>query len=86
MNLFTMNNENKLQLQKKNIELTPMQELLLHLQDKFGFKSGDAFNFWLEKESNALRKAYDEGIEDGGYFGNGKDYVDRTFGSSSNAI
>jgi len=85
VNLFPMSDENKLQLQK-NIELTPMQELLIHLQAEFGFKSGDAFYFWLEKESKALRKAYDEGAEDGGYFGNGKDYVDRTFGSSSNAI
>ena len=79
MNLFTMNNENKLQLQE-NRELTPMQELLIHLQAKFGFNSsGEDFSFWLDKECKALRKAYDEGIEDGGFFGNGKDYVDRTY-------
>ena len=84
MNLFPMSDEKKIQLQKK-IELTPMQEFILHLQSHFGYKSADD-NLWLEKENKALRKAYDEGVEDGGYFGNGKDYVDRTFGSSSNAI
>jgi predicted component of type VI protein secretion system len=65
--------------QQDNREMTPMQELFVHLQDKFGFKSADYFSFWIEKEHKALRKAYDEGVEDAGYFGNGKDYVDRTF-------
>ena len=61
-------------------ELTPMQEIIIHLQGKFEFKSSaEDFSFWLDKEYNALRKAYDEGIEDGGFFGNGKDYVDRTY-------
>jgi hypothetical protein len=64
---------------KENKELTPMQELLIHFEDKFGYRSGQDFNFWIDKEKNAFRKAYDEGIEDGGFFGNGKDYVDRTF-------
>ena len=59
-------------------ELTPMQEFILHLQSQFGYKSLDD-NIWFEKEQKALRKAYDEGIEDGGFFGNGKDYVDRTY-------
>jgi hypothetical protein len=66
------------QQNKSNNDLTPMQEFILHLQTNFGYKSIDE-NIWLDKEYNALRKAYDEGIEDGGFFGNGKDYVDRTF-------
>jgi hypothetical protein len=66
------------QQNKSNNDLTPMQEFILHLQTNFGYKSIDD-NIWLDKEYNALRKAYDEGIEDGGFFGNGKDYVDRTF-------
>ncbi len=67
------------QQNKENKELTPMQELLIHFEDKFGYRSGHDFDFWIDKEKNALRKAYDEGVEDGGFFGNGKDYVDRTF-------
>ena len=66
------------QLNNENKELTPMQEFILHLQSHFGYKSVDD-NIWLEKEHKVLRKAYDEGVEDGGFFGNGKDYVDRTF-------
>jgi hypothetical protein len=66
------------QQNKSNNDLTPMQEFILHLQTNFGYKSIDD-NIWIDKEKNALRKAYDEGIEDGGFFGNGKDYVDRTF-------
>ncbi len=73
MNHFLMSQQNK-----SNNDLTPMQEFILHLQTNFGYKSIDD-NIWLDKEYNALRKAYDEGIEDGGFFGNGKDYVDRTF-------
>ena len=73
MNHFLMSQQNK-----SNNDLTPMQEFILHLQTNFGYKSIDE-NIWLDKEYNALRKAYDEGIEDGGFFGNGKDYVDRTF-------
>jgi hypothetical protein len=61
-------------------ELTPMQEIIIHLQTKFGFNfSKEDFSFWLDKECKSLRKAYDEGIEDGGFFGIGKDYVDRTY-------
>jgi len=66
------------QQNKENQELTPMQEFIMHLQSHFGYKSV-ADIIWLEKENKALRKAYDEGVEDGGFFGNGKDYVDRTF-------
>jgi hypothetical protein len=73
VNHFLMSQQNK-----SNNDLTPMQEFILHLQTNFGYKSIDD-NIWLDKEYNALRKAYDEGIEDGGFFGNGKDYVDRTF-------
>jgi hypothetical protein len=72
--------------QQDNREMTPMQELFVHLQDKFGFKSEDDFSFWIEKEHKALRKAYDEGVEDAGYFGNGKDYVDRTFNNQRTNI
>jgi len=73
VNHFLMSQQNK-----SNNDLTPMQEFILHLQTNFGYKSIDD-NIWIDKEKNALRKAYDEGIEDGGFFGNGKDYVDRTF-------
>jgi len=30
-------------------------------------------NIKLFKENKSLRRAYDEGVEDGGFFGNGKD-------------
>ena len=55
-----------------------MQEFILHLQKNFGYKS-DNDNFWLDKERKIIQKAYDEGVEDGGFFGNGKDYFTRTF-------
>lgn len=60
------------------VNLTPMQEFILHLQKNFGYKS-DNDNFWLDKEQKIIQKAYDEGVEDGGFFGNGKDYFTRTF-------
>lgn len=75
-----------LQQKRDNRELSPMQEFLIHLKDKFGYKSADESNVWIEKEHKAIRKAYDEGVEDAGYFGNGKDYVDRTFNNERTNI
>lgn len=60
------------------VKLTPMQEFILHLQTNFGYKS-DNDSFWLDKEQKTIEKAYDEGVEDGSFFGNGKDYFTRTF-------
>lgn len=57
---------------------TPMQEFLLHLKTNFGYTSLDD-NFWLNKEKNKIVTAYNEGIEDGGFFGNGNDYFDRNY-------
>jgi hypothetical protein len=58
--------------------LTPMQEFILHLTKDFGYKSLDD-SFWLDKEQKQIEKAYDEGVEDRGYIGNGKDFFSRTF-------
>ena len=55
-----------------------MQEFILHLQLNFGYKS-DNDSFWLDKEQKTIEDTYDEGVEDGGFFGNGKDYFTRTF-------
>jgi hypothetical protein len=57
---------------------TPMQEFILHLQTNFGYKSVND-SFWLDKEQKTIENTYDEGVEDGGFFGNGKDYFTRTF-------
>lgn len=57
---------------------SPMQEFMLHLKKEFGYVSLNE-DYWLEKEKNNIEKTYDEGVEDGGFFGNGKDYFSRTF-------
>ena len=65
-------------MEQKPQPQTPMQEFILHLQLNFGYKS-DNDSFWLDKEQKTIEDTYDEGVEDGGFFGNGKDYFTRTF-------
>jgi hypothetical protein len=57
---------------------TPLQEFMSHLKKDFGYVSLNE-EYWLQKEQKNIEKTYDEGVEDGGFFGNGKDFFARTF-------
>ena len=63
---------------ENNQQLTPMQEFINHLKTEFGYKSLDD-SLWLNKEKSKIVTAYNEGVEDGGFFGNGNDYFERNF-------
>ena len=68
----------KEQEQNDNKEWTPMQEFISHLKTNFGYTSVDD-SIWLNKEKSKIVTAYNEGVEDGGFFGNGNDYFERNF-------
>ncbi len=83
-------NNMKEQEQEQKKELTPMEEFLSHLKSVFGYYSPFGYHsvfgirkideqYWLEKEKKSMVKSYNEGVEDGGFFGNGNDYFDRNF-------
>lgn len=59
-------------------ETTPMQEFINQLKANFGYTSVDD-SIWLNKEKSKIITAYNEGVEDGGFFGNGNDYFERNF-------
>jgi len=67
-----------MQEEKPTQELTPMQEFIQHLKTNFGYMSIDD-SIWLNKEKSTIVTAYNEGVEDGGFFGNGSDYFERNF-------
>jgi hypothetical protein len=77
LSIFTRK-EIDMEQQKPTQELTPMQEFIQHLKSNFGYISIDD-SIWLNKEKSKIVTAYNEGVEDGGFFGNGSDYFERNF-------
>jgi hypothetical protein len=83
INLFTLYTRKvmAIDMDTSNQEIpmvTPMQEFISHLKSNFGYTSLDD-SFWLNKEKSKIVTAYNEGVEDGGFFGNGNDYFERNY-------